>query len=869
MATLDELLAQVAPAGSGVQPDTSDLDTLLEKVRPDGPTTGQKVVNDTVSTIGGSWEGLAQGLGMPADLIAEGINKLLPSEQEIQEPFGGSTLIQRGLQRTSDAVRDGFNYLLPDDQELQHGPFPMEAEPMTGIGRVTRGAAEATGETAGAMAWGGAASPMLRSGGLAKGVVDDALVRAPVAQLGFGASAGAGAALGGMVSGDHPMGQLLGGLAGGLLPAGMIGAARGTWNAATGLYDDLSRSGAETKAGEILREAASDPEAALAKLKAWNPDETLSGMQTTGQATGDPGLAGLEANKAAMPGAGGQIAQRYGQQDAAIRQGVDQGFPPQAGPQDVARMLQEEHARRLGAVQGSRDAIGTGQPADVLGQRLREQLEEARGSAEMRRDAAATPLRDEALASDALVDVGSVVQAIDSAMASAKRPAVRKALEGARRSLQKLDGQGSFTDEFDTSVSGLYEARKTINDLIAGRGETGTERYAQAELLAIRDQLDAAIQQAEPKFGEYMDAYRTRSRDLDPFNEGVVGKVLKTDRASGQYQVADAGVLSQFVRPGDLGAETADALRRMNVGEDEVMDHFARLLNEQVAGSNGKLDPKRWRTILRRYGPFLARFPEVRERMTNLADAQAMVDDLTDSINLPASVRETGVAEYLLQDNLDRVVKRVLKDDNPVAAYDHLAKILGDEPRAIRGLRRAVAEHILNSISNSARRTDGQEVLSTKKTLDLLKQPGVRNLIQERFTANQRRILDQLQNEMVGRSVASGPRRTTGSDTAPNQVFQTLLKRWAIPGLGDVGNFMLDSVPGLPGLATGSRVAREGARLYGTNRAQQVVLEALLDPRLAAKVMEAPSRERDEYLTKLLMAKGLIGSTLAGTELEP
>src|SRR5690606_3586521 len=74
-------------------------------------------------------------------------------------------------------------------------------------------------------------------------------------------------------------------------------------------------------------------------------------------------------------------------------------------------------------------------------------------------------------------------------------------------------------DTLDTSVAGLYEARKWINDIIEGRGENSTGRYAARELVEVRAELDKALGDAAPDFGTYLAKYREGSAPLDVFKE--------------------------------------------------------------------------------------------------------------------------------------------------------------------------------------------------------------------------------------------------------------------------------------------------------------------------------------------------------------
>lgn len=128
------------------------------------------------------------------------------------------------------------------------------------------------------------------------------------------------------------------------------------------------------------------------------------------------------------------------------------------------------------------------------------------------RDAAALPLLRQAEQSGATVNAQPVADLIDQKLATSKRPPVVNALREARK---LLNAPG--TEDLDTSVSGLYETRKAINDIIEGRSENTTGRFAKSELIEVRDALDSEINRVAPEFGQYLNEFRTGSRPIDLF----------------------------------------------------------------------------------------------------------------------------------------------------------------------------------------------------------------------------------------------------------------------------------------------------------------------------------------------------------------
>jgi hypothetical protein len=137
------------------------------------------------------------------------------------------------------------------------------------------------------------------------------------------------------------------------------------------------------------------------------------------------------------------------------------------------------------------------------------------------RDATALPLLKQAEASGAVVNPQPVADLIDSMLAADKRPAVVSALTQARAMLNKAG-----TKELDTSVSGLYETRKAIRDVLAGRTETPTGRYAKKELVTVLNALDAEINRVAPEFGKYLEKYKEGSVPMDVVRENTTAQKL-------------------------------------------------------------------------------------------------------------------------------------------------------------------------------------------------------------------------------------------------------------------------------------------------------------------------------------------------------
>lgn len=128
------------------------------------------------------------------------------------------------------------------------------------------------------------------------------------------------------------------------------------------------------------------------------------------------------------------------------------------------------------------------------------------------RDATAMPLLDTALQVRG-VDKAPLFGILDDTIQrNAGRKSVKRAIEDVREELQDVGDD----------VAGLYNVRKSIDDLLQGRA--GSDKsYAQAatkQLLDIKEALDAQIVKAAPEFGQYLDAYKAGSRPINRMETG-------------------------------------------------------------------------------------------------------------------------------------------------------------------------------------------------------------------------------------------------------------------------------------------------------------------------------------------------------------
>lgn len=468
--------------------------------------------------VQGVGRGLADLAGMPADLTTLGINMpiaggealanlFLPDEQEIalpriENPVGGGDWL-------ADLIGSGFE--LGGGDLIDYGEMNPQERLAYNVNRFgTQAAVGGSGLARAAAARQGATAPQMGDFLLAP-YSGPNVGRTLTADVAGGAGAGAGLTYAEEAFPENEWAQFIAMLGGGLA-GNMAGAVA---NAPADAVRSMSRFTPDPDipyapgsmlptskrvadmAARVVQQQTTNPKAAAGAIAERTSLARKFGepMPTSGIASDDIGLIGLE---------------------RGLRQGENRDNPSLR-----RQFLERDQALKEGAADSVYRLTDPG--ADLPAGLSYAQARPAELAAQ--RDAAALPILQQAEASGAQIDAAPVAALIDSMLSTTKRPAVRNALTEARK---MLNAPGS--EELDTTVAGLYETRKAINDIIEGRTESATGRFAKRELIEVRDALDQQIEAQVPEFGQYLDTYRRESRPLDVFDESkTVGRLVESD----------------------------------------------------------------------------------------------------------------------------------------------------------------------------------------------------------------------------------------------------------------------------------------------------------------------------------------------------
>tara|TARA_R100001460_G_scaffold1454_2_gene5509 strand:- start:271 stop:2094 length:1824 start_codon:yes stop_codon:yes gene_type:complete len=296
---------------------------------------------------------------------------------------------------------------------------------------------------------------------------------------------------------DRARGATQGGMMGALFPLGISALGAGKDVAAPALLNKAQ----ENIAGNVLRKMATNPDAAVASMRANNTTLVPGSVPTTAQVARDPGLAAFDTTVRSV--------------DPTNRM--------------AERIIEQNQAR-----------------TDMLTRMARDT--DAVEAAKAQRDAVALPMLQEALDNaTGLIDanaLGIAMEAVKNKPGIRSQKTVRDSVNFYIKELEQIVGRNEAGDLNPISAEDLYGLRKEINLAMSGKlqGEEQNKRLAKAQLQEIVGIIDAQIESVAPGFREYLTTYKQRSQPVNQM-ETLQDIQLKSEVA-GRNLVSGDGVLS-------------------------------------------------------------------------------------------------------------------------------------------------------------------------------------------------------------------------------------------------------------------------------------------------------------------------------------
>ena len=692
----------------------------------------------------------------------------------------------------------------------------------------------------------------------------------------YGGLYGAGASEGGpgerLLGGG--IGAVTGAVAGGLVAPGiakLATAARRGVNAGATMARDavgaITQSGAQDRAGALLRGAALRPiDEILDDIAARGPQ--ASGAQPTlGEVANDVGLAGFQRGYAnGDQRAGAAIGERNaanalartGYVSDSLGDGSPQAIQDFAGGQTAAgeaataaQQAERQAAAEARIAAGREQAAGYRQAADAGLVAAREGI--------------GAPVDRTATGSTAREAFGNAYEAAKQRSREAySAPVLKQAqpIEIPKAVFQRVrdaadefygDGGGEIPSQLRSIIDDMADQHATTRTLtnidrrladFAGEAGMSGRNSEAAFAKRIRGDLAAFVEQAAPK--EYRDALANakavRAEQGRIFETGDAPKAFARDRY-GNPTVGDTTVPTRIVRPGAPGGDTIDGLISA-VGPDTA-ETLVRQELRRVLEEGGVQTEAQARSLASRYGEVARRFPGVQSDLAAVQSSAARLDQARAAQTAAEQARVTAAEQAAIRERsalhntilaspLGKVadsavdpssfVAGLLKHSDDGRQLRYLARQVSGDDAATNGLRRAIGDYIINAGAGPSYTAAGNRVpgiAGTRKAIEtVVKRAG------EALTPQQKVALKNVSRELTSANFAATAGRPAGSDTQMNRNIERLIQ--ATPSIGHTGPVK-------------SVLLKIVSALSNEEEVRRLITQAVLDPDFAATLLKRPT----------------------------
>ena len=495
-----------------------------------------------------------------------------------------------------------------------------------------------------------------------------------------------------------------GAIAGGLAPTTLLSATTGGLRAggralkalAVGTSEDEVATLARDRAADMIRERLPDINRSRSRIdRGEELSRELPGFRpTSAQSVNEPGLVGLEARIArGSPELADRIDQaRIGNNQALtdyMSAAAPQGNPAhvRSALADRAEAVNAHLQQRIAAVQEKiQDAVARANSPEeasrIAGTHLREAAKEFNIQSRVLYDAV-DPEGVVRFATQEIKAAGRVAASGPRTEDPTDIPA------GIVAAIEELRGTESFTE--------LRSLRRRVNHAIREEeAATAPNRNRLRKLNGIRDATQSTLdslaqnEQFADAAARYARANTFFAQGSPIFRRGNVGRVLRR----GPSSPPETATLDYFINAKRGSRETAqqfaDAVGGRAEAVEAVRDYTLNRLFQQATDINGRVDPRKLARFVERHAEALRPFPEVRADLQNMTRLQQRVDTLAGRQQRVAGVMQRKTASLFLGDDPQGAVRSVINSPRAKAEAQHMWRLVKNNPDAQQGLRRSL-----------------------------------------------------------------------------------------------------------------------------------------------------------------------------------
>lgn len=893
--------AKAKPAQDG------DLESFFSKDRVDAVadeelTTAQKI-GVTANAFGAQFNRFLTRLpGIPFDAVdvvsdfLEEKTGFAPVRKALSEATGGFLPAEVPKFRGSEKFERAANIIgIPTRTGREGTPQELASERIAGRVGEELGASlpfiGLVGRAAGRL---GAAQ---RAGAPLRAAAQARPVATALAEGGLAASAGLGAGLAGEVVGPdaspgaRTAADVAGALTGAFTPSVVGRGVSELVRGASAIKGQISPSSlleggapsgtfAEQEAADLIQRAATNRGEALVSLEegqAAVKAGDIIGEPTAAQLTDDTGLLDLEKTINATDPVARAAAE---DSTRALNRGLTETLNKNAGVAS-AQVAQE-------FIEGRVDRIVTmlNKRTEQAVTAAKDQLEAIGPNASAADASAATRTELDLAHQSARVDESKLWQAIDDTVLSDTTPmsTAYADMKAAAKKADQAENIPDFDDLFVGDGDNVFAGAEPIGEIQAFRSRVLQDIRLEAAkdvpnkrlLSNLGDLQESALNAmgaAErttfgPEGAKIRAALDFSTVLNDTYTRGPIGKILRLDARGGQ-KITDEQALETLFKAGTGGRTSMRALLTAGGGSQQLLASTEDFIKNQFAEmtvnpATGRVNPTARKQFLKKFGPALDEFPQLKAQIEDAVSAQEIAVSRSASndnrVRGLANTAKSKAALFLDQEP-EKAMARVLNNRRPEAAMKQLVRQVGKDGtgEALGGLKTMFAEEVFRRASTKG--PDGVPVFDGPAFRKMVDDPRVvkamKALYKDDPAALKRIQIMDKSIRVAERSLRGKRIADVGGDVSfLVSAFGRILGTKLAPKIG---------IGALVGAGIGAQISK---RVLGNMSERQItaLIEAAInDPRIMETLLTLPTRANERVLRRKLRGHLInIGGQLTG-----
>jgi len=678
-------------------------------------------------------QAIVKTAGAPVDIATAGIN-IIPGV-DIKEPFLGSASIAKNMSK----IRYG------DPDQPIHERKPLIPLPEEGRTPQTRSEyiGQSVGEVATMMIPVAKTAQMLSKGAGLIGNISKTVVNSMVkhpyitmsSELAGGTGSGIGRDIGEDKFQDAPLTKTAvefgSGLIGGLSPTVMVNAPqlvalRQGKKLLTKMSLPFTKKGSEYRAGEFLKGNVPDPNKAVKTLG----DETIGKLPPV-IASGEKRLVGLYKNFTALdPATDAKTIESLSKSIITLEKEMRKlGY---GSPNVLAEITKKRVAAiELGMDKRVIDAMETAQTKleklPVAHRKVNEsrivraELENVRKS-----EQAKTQQKWDDVSKDFPVGVKSTKKAYTDIVDS---------LSQAQKSDIPPVLKNSFIIQDKTTKTSIKEMQGLRSKLLESarlaqkNGKWNKARIAKNMADAILEDIGISAKgTTSPEAAQLQAALSSTQHNKKRFEQGIVGKLLGYGDGGVPAIDPDLTLDMSVGRMGQKGSIDIEKIAITPEAVEATKRYLGRSYVKFATDSKGEIIPHKSKSWIETNEAILDKFPGMRKQLSDIGDAQNFANNTKVKMDArKKALRDPKIstsARFLNAADMDVAVDSILKAKNPAKMAAELVRQTKQDPTgdALQGLRGGFINHFMDKASVGAFNELGEQTLSGRVFLNMLKQ---------------------------------------------------------------------------------------------------------------------------------------------------